>query len=150
MAVVCGDFARAFQQNMAALGLPAPNSLFSTLQTATANLAAMLNAFKAVGPAATVAEMIGATTGLELLGIVGALSASAYIGAVIGSLIVAADVAMVCTNKVAATSSVRQWASRTGVVIPAAMYAYLSRHPEVMMNTASRSNYAFVAGRRFS
>jgi hypothetical protein len=148
--MACGNFAQAFQHNMSALGLPAPNSLFSTLQAATANFAAMLNAFKAVGPGATVAEMIGATTGLEVLGIIGAISASAYVGAVIGSLIVAADESMLCTSSVSATSSVHQWAARNGIHIPAEMYAYLQWHPEVMINMPSRSGYAFSAGRRFS
>ncbi|AMV47269.1 hypothetical protein [Paraburkholderia caribensis] len=58
VATACPDFA-AFQKNMAALGLPAPKSLFETVQTATANVAAMLDGFKSVGTRATMSEIIG-------------------------------------------------------------------------------------------
>jgi hypothetical protein len=37
----CVNFSKAFHDNMNALGLPAPNSLFSSLTTALANLGAM-------------------------------------------------------------------------------------------------------------
>lgn len=144
----CGDFSKAFQENMAALGLPAPTTLFGNVQAATANLAAMLNAFKSVGPTATIAEIIGATTGLEVLGVIGAVTASFYIGAVIGSLIVAANVAMKCTNAVATSSTIRHWAGMNGVAIPPVMYAFLNRHPEVVMDIPSRRSYAFLASRQ--
>ena len=80
----CVTFSRAFQDNMSALGLPAPNSLFSSLTAALAKLGAMLNAFKSVGPTATVAEMIGATVLKEKLDVIGVMAASYYVGAVIG------------------------------------------------------------------
>lgn len=84
--MACANFAKTFQDNMSALGLLAPTTLFGSLQTAVGNLTLILGAFKALGPTATVAEIAGATTTLEKLGAVGAMSASYYIGAVIGVL----------------------------------------------------------------
>lgn len=53
---------------MRVLRLDAPTSLFSSLQTAIGTLTTMLGALKALGPDATVAELVGATTTLEKLG----------------------------------------------------------------------------------
>lgn len=143
----CPDFASAFQKNMAALGLPAPSSLFGTAQTATANLAAMLNAIKSVGTSATMAEIIGATTGLELLSVIGGITAAFYVGAVIGSLVVAADAAMVCTDASNTAWNVNRWATQNGIAIPSSMYTFLRRHPEVIMDRPGRVIYALHAAR---
>jgi hypothetical protein len=143
----CPDFASAFQKNMAALGLPAPSSPFGTVQTATANLAAMLNAFKSVGTGATMGEIIGATTGLEVLSVVGGITASFYIGAVIGSLIVAADTAMVCTDASSAIWNIHRWATQNGIAIPASMYTFFRRYPEVVIDRPGRVVYALRATR---
>jgi hypothetical protein len=153
--MACGDFAKAFNDNMKALGLPAPSSLFGSVQAALGNLATMLNALKAVGAKATVAEMIGATTGLEQLGIVSALSASFYVGAVIGSLMIAADAAMVCTDDSKApskldSSKVRTWAARRHIDVPPQMYVFLDRHPEVVLDLPHRRAYASLAAQRMA
>ncbi len=153
--MACGDFAKAFTDNMSALGLPAPNSLFGSVQAALGNLATMLNALKAVGARATVVEMMGATTGLEQLGIVGALSASFYVGAVIGSLIVAADAAMICTDEdkspaKLSSSKVRTWAARRHIDIPPQMYVFLDLHPEVVVDLPRRRGYAALAAQRMA
>ncbi|ASL47711.1 hypothetical protein bAD24_III09970 [Burkholderia sp. AD24] len=145
MAVICGDFGKAFEQNMNALGLPAPSSLFGTVQAATSNIATMLAALKTLGPGATIAELIGATTALELLSIVGALSASFYAGACIGSLIVASNTAMKCSSRATVASTLQTWAGRNGLVIPHSMLVFIQRHPEVLIDTPSRRNYAFLA-----
>jgi hypothetical protein len=50
MASTCGDFGKAFTQNMSALGLPAPTSLFGSVQAAASNVATMLGALKTLGP----------------------------------------------------------------------------------------------------
>jgi len=76
------------------LNLPAPDSLFSTYTTAMTNLSAMLGALSKLGADATVAEMIGTTTGLEVLAAIAGIGAAAYTGAVIGSLMVAASDSM--------------------------------------------------------
>lgn len=144
----CGDFGKAFTENMSALGLPAPNSLFGSIQAAASNIATMLGALKTLGPGATVAELIGATTVLEVLSVVGALSASFYVGACIGSLVVAANTAIKCTSGATAAVAARTTASRYGVVIPDTMLAFIQRHPEVLIDSPSRGNYAFLASRQ--
>lgn len=108
----------------------------------------MLGALKTLGPGATVAELIGATTALEALSVVGALSASFYVGASIGSLVVAANAAMTCTSGASAAAAARTTAARVGLVIPDTMLAFIQRHPEVMIDSPSRGNYAFLATRQ--
>ncbi|MFM0643337.1 hypothetical protein PQR14_03330 [Paraburkholderia bryophila] len=130
---------------MNALGLPAPSSLFGTIQAATSNVATMLAALKTPGPGATIAELIGATTALELLSVVGALSASFYAGACIGSLIVASNTAMKCTSRATVASTLQTWAGRNRRVIPHSILVFIQRHPEVLIDTPSRRNYAFLA-----
>ncbi|WP_176057339.1 hypothetical protein [Paraburkholderia sp. BCC1876] len=130
---------------MNALGLPAPSSLFGTIQAATSNVATMLAALKTPGPGATIAELIGATTALELLSVVGALSASFYAGACIGSLIVASNTAMKCTSRATVASTLQTWVGRNRRVIPHSILVFIQRHPEVLIDTPSRRNYAFLA-----
>lgn len=65
----------------------------------------MLGALKALGPKATVAELIGATTTLEKLGVVGMMSASYYVGAMIGSLFVASDAVKACRDPYSGTAA---------------------------------------------
>jgi len=83
------DFYKYFKQNMDGLGLPAPESLFGSVQTAVGNLTVILANIDKFGKTVTVGEVIGATTKLERLGAVATLSASFYVGACIGSLAVA-------------------------------------------------------------
>jgi hypothetical protein len=83
------DFYRYFKENMDALGLPAPESLYGTLQAAVANAAVLLGQLDKFGKKVTVRELIVAGTRLEKLAVVGALSAAFYVGAVIGSIAVA-------------------------------------------------------------
>lgn len=142
MPVSCPSFKAAFQKNMAALNLPAPDSLFSTYTTAMTNLSAMLGALSKLGADATVAEMIGATTGLEVLTAIAGIGAAAYTGAVIGSLMVAASDSMVCTNSAQVSSSVTRWAGRNRVHIPATMLAFLQHNPDVIIDSPSRRGYA--------
>jgi hypothetical protein len=82
----CVSFSKAFlHDNMRVLGLDAPTSLFSSLQTALGTMTTMLGALKALGPDATVKELIGATTTLEKLGAVGAMAVSYYVGATLAA-----------------------------------------------------------------
>lgn len=78
-----------FKENMESLGLPAPETLFSTLQAAVANAAILLSHIDKYGKAITIGELIGAGTKLEKLGVAASLAASFYVGAVIGSIAVA-------------------------------------------------------------
>lgn len=83
------DFYRYFKENMDALGLPAPESLYGTCQAAVANAAVLLGQLDKFGRKVTVRELIVAGTRLEQLAVIGALSAAFYVGAVIGSIAVA-------------------------------------------------------------
>ena len=83
------DFYKYFKENMEALGLPAPDSLFGTLQSSLTTVTVLLASIDKFGKAVTVAELIVAGTRLEKLGMIGTLSATFYAGACIGSLAVA-------------------------------------------------------------
>lgn len=82
-------FYKYFKANMDSLGLPAPETLFGSAQTAVANAAIFLGHIDKYGKAVTVGDLIGAGTKLECLGVIAALSASFYVGAIVGSLAVA-------------------------------------------------------------
>ena len=83
------DFYEYFEENMKGLGLPAPETLFGTLQTAVANATVILSQLEKFGTTVTIGELIGAGTRLEGLGSIAACSAAFYVGAVIGSIAVA-------------------------------------------------------------
>ncbi|AKE03965.1 MULTISPECIES: hypothetical protein [Burkholderia] len=146
--VACPGFYTAFRDNMAASGLDAPASLFGTYQTAVGTLTLLLQPLAKLGAGATVAELIGATVGLEKLMVVGALGASFYIGAAIGSLIVAADNAMVCTSGVDARRRGAIWAARHGLPMPATVSMVLFHHPEVMQPGSRQWPYALLSRAR--
>lgn len=78
-----------FRENMNALGLPAPESLFGNLPLALASAQTLMTFVDKFGTRATVHDMVVAGTRLEQLGTVGAMYASFYVGAVVGSLAVA-------------------------------------------------------------
>lgn len=131
----CPSFSQAFQDNMTALNLPVPTTLFATVQTTLASVTSMMTVLKTVGPDATVAELIGATTKLEALSVVGSVLASAYLGAVIGSLMVATGAATSCRadsrKNVNAALAITQWAASCGLFIHPMVMTQLLRYPEV-------------------
>lgn len=82
-----------FHQCMDDLGLPAPRSLFTSIATATATIAAMNNGVRlltaasgATGTVVTIGQLIQAGILSEALKVIAALSASYYAGACIGCL----------------------------------------------------------------
>jgi len=83
------NFYRYFRENMESLGLPAPASLFGSLQMAVANAATFVAHVDKFGQRITVGEMLGAGLRAEKLGMAATLSAAFYVGAVIGSIAVA-------------------------------------------------------------
>ncbi|MCD5997032.1 hypothetical protein KDX38_25995 [Pseudomonas sp. CDFA 602] len=83
------DFYKYFKENMDALNLPAPESLFSSLTTAVSTSTTILGTLEKLGPATTLREVIGATTKLEALSVIASVSAAFYVGAIIGSIAVA-------------------------------------------------------------
>ena len=146
----CVSFSKAFQDNMRALRLDAPMSLFSSLQTAVGTFTTMLTALKALGPDATVSELVGATTTLEKLGAVGAMAASYYVGATLGSLIVATEAMKGCGDSYRHTPAARyravaRWVAGRGLVVPMDMQVFIQRHPEVLVDVPNRGSYAMRA-----
>jgi len=83
------EFYKYFKENMEGLNLPAPDSIFSTVQSAVATTTVILSLIEKFGRAVTIRELIGAGTNLECLAVIGACSAVYYVGAVIGSIAVA-------------------------------------------------------------
>jgi hypothetical protein len=83
------DFYKYFKENMDGLNLPAPESLFATVQLAVSTTLGYLAHLDKFGLRVTVGEMVGAGTKAEKMGVIAALSASYYVGAVIGSIAVA-------------------------------------------------------------
>jgi hypothetical protein len=86
---VSDDFHAYFDENMEALGLPAPAALFGTLQAALTTATTLAAQVDKHGPRVTLGELMVAGTRLEQLSMVAALSAAYYTGAVIGSVAVA-------------------------------------------------------------
>ena len=78
-----------FKENMESLGLPAPDTLFGTLATATATISAIVASVEKFGTAVTIGELIGAGILSEKLLAIATLSAAYYAGACLGSLAVA-------------------------------------------------------------
>lgn len=83
------EFYKYFKENMDALGLAAPETLFANATTAIATATALATQVDKFGKGVTVMEVIGAGTRLEKLAVVGACSAAYYAGAVVGSIAVA-------------------------------------------------------------
>ena len=138
------DFSYYFNENMEDMGLPAPKSLFDTQARALATASAILSCLKTLGPSATMGEIIGATTGLELLGVAAAVSASFYAGAVIGSVAVAAGKVLADLLFASATppsmgtsvSQVMAFASRHNIQLPG-LERILLAHPRILNSTTS-------------
>lgn len=89
-----------FKENMKALGAPVPEQIFDGLDKAIASSITILGTLEILGKNATLGEVIGATTGLEKLAVVAAVSASGYIGLVIGSIFVASGRTLGCGARI--------------------------------------------------
>ena len=95
-----GDFKKYFNENMKALGAPVPTTLFDSYQTAVGTASLLVGALNGLGKGATIAELVGATVGLEKLMVAGAFGAAAYIGMVIGSIAVASGRSLGCGYRI--------------------------------------------------
>ncbi len=71
-----GNFKKYFDQNMKELGAPSPSSLFDTYQKAIGTAAILVGTLHKLGKGATIAELIGATTGLEKLAVAASFGAA--------------------------------------------------------------------------
>ena len=135
-------FYKSFKDNMDAMGLPAPASLFGTFAVAISTTSAIAGAITKLGSSATIAEVlltIPAASGAaafaagvsEVCVAAGALVASFYLGACIGCLIAAAfDV-----YGASAYYKLKPWMAKMGkyLQMPAGDYMFLSimRFPEL-------------------
>lgn len=154
----CRPFWFVFRENMMALGLEAPSSLFGSESKAVETLGAILAALKRLGPQATVAEVIGATTGMEKLLVVGSLGAAFYTGAAIGSLMVATAETAWCSpsnpsgseptktpppkippSPVASRHSVRIFAVHRGLDVPDEVYYLMANEASISRNLPVRA-----------
>jgi hypothetical protein len=95
-----GDFKKYFTENMNALGAPVPTTLFDSYQTAVGTATLLVGALSTLGEGATMAELVGATIGLEKLLVAGAFGAAAYTGMVIGSIAVASGRSLSCGTRI--------------------------------------------------
>ncbi|WAH58918.1 hypothetical protein LZ023_04920 [Pseudomonas silvicola] len=118
-------FYEYFKENMDALGLPAPESLFGSLSAATATASTLLTQIDKFGKTVTVGELATAGTRLEKLGVIAACSAAFYVGAVIGSIAVATGRALSGGTSIADVLSMarannldRQWLSACLIKFP--------------------------------
>jgi len=88
-------FSKCFKDNMEALGLPAPTTLFGSVSAAVATISAISKAVSTYGTKVTIEEIVAAgilegsvAAGLgEILGAVGGVLASFYLGCCVGSLL---------------------------------------------------------------
>ena len=131
-----------FKENMEGLGLPAPATLFGTVQAAVANASVILSQIDKFGKAVTIGELIGAGTRLEGLGVIAACSAAFYVGAVIGSIAVATGRSFAGGTSI---SDVIFTANRYKLNRPWLMFS-LSRWPGIYNDTVSaRDRYRYHA-----
>ncbi|WP_083930208.1 calcium-binding protein [Methylovulum miyakonense] len=83
------DFSTYFNENMTALGLPVPPSLYTSLVAALATTGPLIALVEKYGTTVTVGELIHAGLLSEIHAGLGAVAVSYYAGAVIGSAAVA-------------------------------------------------------------
>lgn len=95
-----GDFKKYFTENMNELGAPVPSGLFDSYQKAVGTAAILVGVLDKLGKGATVAQLIGATAGLEKLGVAAAFGATLYVGIIIGSIAVASGRSLSCGSQI--------------------------------------------------
>jgi len=95
-----GDFKKYFNENMKALGAPVPTTLFDSYQTVIGTVTLLVSTLHTLGKGATMAELVGATMGVEKLMVAAAFEATAYTGFVIGSIAVASGRSLNCGARI--------------------------------------------------
>ncbi|MET3214989.1 UNVERIFIED_ORG: hypothetical protein ABIC48_002755 [Burkholderia territorii] len=140
----CRGFYLTFKENMGALGLPVPASLFSTQQQALTTIGAIATAVKTFGSRVTIGELIGAGVLSDVLVYAGSLYASWYVGAAIGSLLVASGHSLSCSNGVNASRLAVNALSKHGIRVDGALVRHLASHPEVFAFGTPRHHYGVM------
>ncbi|WP_263769464.1 hypothetical protein [Propionivibrio soli] len=139
---MASDFYKYFSENMEALGLPAPETLYGNLQLALANVTAMAKYVDQFGTKVTVMEMARAGSRLERLATVGAVSAAFYVGAVIGSIAIATGRSLAGGTTISDALSL---AANNNIGKPWVRTA-LVRYPGILdSKVAHRATYRFMA-----
>ncbi|AOK17742.1 hypothetical protein WT26_18130 [Burkholderia cepacia] len=141
----CRGFYLTFKENMDAMGLPVPASLFSTQQQALTTIGAIATAVKTFGSRVTIGELIGAGVLSDVLVYAGSLYASWYVGAAIGSLLVASGHSLSCSNGIDASRSAANVLSKHGIRIDGALARHLASHPEVFALGTARHHYRVMS-----
>ena len=86
---------------MKALGVPVPTTLFDSFEKAIGTASILVGTLHTPGKRATVAELVGATVGVEKLMLAGAFGAAAYVGMIIGSIAAASGRSLGCGSRIA-------------------------------------------------
>lgn len=139
-------FYPAFKQNMEAIGLTAPQNLFSSQVSALQTIGQLAGLIKTFGMKVTLRELIHAGDLTEALAYAGALYSAYYLGGAIGSLIVARDEYAACIVGPAAAARARQALFAQGVFLSAPMQLFLVQHPELFdLSSPRRGTYGVHA-----
>jgi len=122
------SFGKHFEENMNAIGLPAPTDLFGTATLAYANISELAEAVSLYGRHVTVAEVWGATSKMEKLRTLGPIIAAYYTGAAVGSAAVALGRSLGC----GATIADAMWYLREHGVYASWLEGELLSNPEFL------------------
>jgi hypothetical protein len=135
-------FVAAFTENMNGLGLPVPNSLFTSMSSILTTVGMLAAAIVKVGPKATMAELFltipsgagttalaGATT--EVVSALAGFYASFYVGACIGSVFVAAYKSLDFQEMLVVLKWARDIASGLGMSVADFLRSAIHRFPQL-------------------
>jgi hypothetical protein len=131
-----------FKENMEALGLPVPTSLYGGQTMVTGALASLVGVQSRFGSTVTVGELLKAGTKADALVVVAGVSASWYLGGAVGSAAVATGRHLACGTRMIDAIS---YAGRNGMLTPAIQHQLVA-HPEIYDTTRrNRSLYGLLA-----
>lgn len=130
MGQICvAGFYPAFSKNMEAIGLSAPNSLFSSQEKALGTISQLAGLVKTFGMKVTIRELVVAGTATERLAVASAYYGAYYLGGAIGSLIVAADGFYACKAGASTAEQLHRFISVSGLSMIAPMVPFLLQNP---------------------
>ncbi len=133
----CIGWAEAFKQNMDALNVPVPSSLFDSYDKAVTTLGNLI-AVGSISPSASAATVLSGKLGAGPLTIgFAAISASAYAGLVTGSMMVATSKQLGCAMKRQIMPiTVNAFLIENGIYDGGWVYTEMRRNPQLMAMVA--------------
>ena len=133
----CIGWTEAFQQNMDALNVPAPASLFDSYERAVATLGNIIAA-SSINTSASAAAVLSGELGATPLTIgLAAISASAYAGIVTGSMMVATSKQLGCAMKSRIMPiTVSTFLIENGIYDGGWVYTEMRKNPQLMAMAA--------------